>query len=32
MKTTIDILETLYKRAKIRAIETGQTLNSSSRL
>lgn len=26
MKTTIDIPETLYKRAKIRAIERGQTL------
>ena len=26
MKTTIDIPEALYKRAKIRAVETGQTL------
>ena len=26
MKTTIDIPESLYKRAKIRAIERGQTL------
>ena len=26
MKTTIEIPETLYKQAKIRAIETGQTL------
>jgi hypothetical protein len=26
MKTTIEIPEPLYKRAKIRAIETGQTL------
>jgi hypothetical protein len=26
MKTTIDIPDTLYKKAKIRAIETGQTL------
>ncbi len=26
MKTTIDIPEPLYKKAKIRAIETGQTL------
>ncbi len=26
MKTTIDIPEPLYKQAKIRAIETGQTL------
>jgi len=26
MKTTIDIPESLYKQAKIRAIETGQTL------
>ena len=26
MKTTIDIPELLYKKAKIRAIETGQTL------
>ena len=26
MKTTIDIPESLYKKAKIRAIETGQTL------
>ncbi len=26
MKTTIDIPDTLYKRAKIRAVETGQTL------
>jgi hypothetical protein len=26
MKTTIDIPEPLYKRAKIRAVETGQTL------
>jgi hypothetical protein len=26
MKTTIDIPEALYKKAKIRAIETGQTL------
>ena len=26
MKTTIDIPEALYKRAKIRAIEAGQTL------
>jgi hypothetical protein len=26
MKTTIDIPESLYKRAKIRAVETGQTL------
>lgn len=26
MKTTVDIPEALYKKAKIRAIETGQTL------
>ena len=26
MKTTIDIPEPLYKQAKIRAVETGQTL------
>ena len=26
MKTTIDIPESLYNRAKIRAVETGQTL------
>ncbi|HRQ87943.1 MAG TPA: hypothetical protein PLA50_04050 [Bacteroidia bacterium] len=26
MKTTIDIPEPLYKRAKIRAVETGRTL------
>lgn len=26
MKTTIDIPEALYKKAKIRAVETGQTL------
>ncbi len=26
MKTTIDIPETLYKRAKIRAVESGRTL------
>jgi hypothetical protein len=26
VKTTIDIPEPLYKRAKIRAVETGQTL------
>ena len=26
MKTTIDIPDALYKRAKIRAVETGQTL------
>lgn len=26
MKTTIDIPDSLYKRAKIRAVETGQTL------
>ncbi len=26
MKTTIDIPDVLYKRAKIRAVETGQTL------
>ena len=26
MKTTIDIPESLYKQAKIRAVETGQTL------
>jgi hypothetical protein len=26
MKTTIDIPEPLYKKAKIRAVETGQTL------
>jgi hypothetical protein len=26
MKTTIDIPDALYKKAKIRAIETGQTL------
>lgn len=28
MKTTIDIPEPLYKQAKIRAVETGQTLKS----
>ena len=28
MKTTIEIPEPLYKQAKIRAIETGQTLKS----
>ena len=28
MKTTIDIPDTLYKKAKIRAVETGQTLKS----
>ncbi len=28
MKTTIDIPEPLYKRAKIRAVQTGQTLKS----
>ncbi len=26
MKTTIDIPEALYKRTKIRAVETGRTL------
>jgi hypothetical protein len=26
MKTTIDIPDTLYKQAKIRAVQTGQTL------
>ncbi len=29
MKTTIDIPEMLYKKAKIRAIERGQTLMSN---
>jgi hypothetical protein len=28
MKTTIDIPEPLYKKAKIRAVETGQTLRT----
>jgi hypothetical protein len=28
MKTTIDIPEPLYKRAKIRAVETGRTLRT----
>jgi hypothetical protein len=28
MKTTVDIPESLYKQAKIRAVETGQTLKS----
>jgi hypothetical protein len=28
MKTTIEIPDALYKRAKIRAVETGQTLRS----
>lgn len=27
MKTTIDIPDVLYKRAKIHAVETGRTLN-----
>ncbi len=28
MKTTIDIPDTLYKEAKIRAVQTGQTMRS----
>jgi hypothetical protein len=30
MKTTIDIPEPLYRKAKIRAVETGSTLRKGS--